>query len=199
MTLSARLSSPDVGTPTSYEVKPADPHAARDQVLVVWREGGLDGSQAPEISQRRYDWFYLRNPQGMARLSLLFTGETSLVGSLGIGCRGFHIGGEEALAGALVDFVVSARHRSAFPALTLQRKGREHALRSMDLLYGLPGVAAVSVCKRLSTHVSLEFTRLARVLRYQSYIERLLPGLLAAPAAFIIDAMDFLRIQARVF
>lgn len=199
MTLSARLSSPDAGTRPSYEVKPADPHAARDQVLGVWREGGLGGSQAPEISQQRYDWFYLRNPQGTARLSLLFTGGTCLVGSLGIGCRGFHIGGAGVLAGTLVDFVVSARHRSAFPALTLQRQGREHALRSMDLLYGLPGASAVGVCKRLTTHVSLELTRLARVIRHQAYIERLLPGILAAPAAFVVDAMDFLRIRARLF
>jgi hypothetical protein len=199
MTVPARLSSPGASAPASYEVKALDPYSAREQVLAVWREGGLGGNQAPEISVRRYDWFYLRNPQGAARLSLLFNGGTVPAGSLGIGCRGFHIGGERVLAGALVDFVVSPRHRSAFPALTLQRKGREHALQSMDLLYGLPGASAVSVCKRLATHVSLEFTRLARVLRYRRYLERLVPGLLAAPVAVIIDALDFLRIRARLF
>jgi hypothetical protein len=201
MTVPARLSRPDAGAPASYEVKGADPQGARELVLAVWREGGLDGHQAPEWSQGRYDWFYLRNPQGTARLSLLFNGEASLAGSLGIGCRGFYVGGERVLAGALVDFVVSPRHRSAFPALTLQRKGREHALESMDLLYGLPGASAVGVCKRLPSHLSLEFTRLARVLRHRSYLERLLPRLrlLAAPASFMIDALDFLRMRARLF
>jgi hypothetical protein len=186
------------GASTSYEVKPADPSAAREQVLTAWREGGIQGNQSLESVQRRYDWFYLHNPQGMARLSLLFTGEASLAGSLGIGCRDFFIGGERALAGVLVDFVVSPRHRSAFPALTLQRKGREHALQSMDLLYGLPGPTAVSVCKRLVSHVSLEFTRLARILRYRSYIRRLLPGFLAVPIALVMDALDFCRIRARL-
>jgi len=198
MTAPARAPSSGVSASTSYEVKPADPYEAREQALAAWREGGLGGDQEPEISRQRYDWFYLRNPQGMARLNLLFNGEASLAGSLGIGCRDFYIGGERALAGALVDFVVSPRHRSAFPALTLQRKGREHALRSMDLLYGLPGDSAVGVCKRLTSHVSLEFTRFARVLRYRSYIERLLPKFLAAPTALVVDTLDFCRIRARL-
>jgi hypothetical protein len=198
MTVSTRVSGPGASVPTSYEVRPADPYEAREQVLAAWREGGLESSQGPGISEQRYDWFYLRNPQGTARLSLLFNGDASLAGSLGIGCRDFYIGGERKLAGALVDFVVSPRHRSAFPALTLQRKAREYALQSMDLLYGLPGATAVGVCKRLASHVSLEFTRLARVLRYRSFIERILPRVLAAPAAVVVDALDALRIRARL-
>lgn len=198
MTAPASGSSSGANAPTSYEVKLADPFADREQALAAWREGGLGGDQEPEISQQRYDWFYLRNPQGAARLSLLFNGEASLAGSLGIGCRDFYVGGERALAGALVDFVIAPRHRSAFPALTLQRKGREYALQSMDLLYGLPDVTAVGVCKRLASHVSLEFTRFARVLRYRAYIERHLPKLLAAPTALVIDALDYCRIRARL-
>ena len=194
-------SRPDsrAGTPgPSYQVKSADPHTGREQALVAWREGGLGGSQAGDLAQLRYDWFYLRNPQGKARLNLLFTSEATLAGSLGIGCRGFHIGGEAALAGVLIDFVVSPRHRTALPALTLQRKGREYALQSMDLVYGLPNPNALGICKRLATHVWLEFERLARVLRYCTYIERLLPKLLAAPAALIVDVLDLLRIRARL-
>jgi hypothetical protein len=188
------------GPPTSpsYEVKPADPEAERSQALAAWREGGLGASQAPETAQQRYDWFYLHNPQGRAQLNLLFTPEASLAGSLGIGCREFHIGARQAHAGVLIDFVVSPRHRSALPALTLQRKGREYALQSMDLVYGLPNPNALGICKRLATHVWLEFERLARVLRYCSYIERLMPKLLAAPAALIVDALDLLRIHARL-
>jgi hypothetical protein len=196
MTVQAPPSS--AGSSSSYEVKPADPYVDRGQVLDVWHEGGLGASQEPAISQQRYDWLYLLNPQGRARLSLLFTGEGSLAGSLGIGCRDFIIRGQRVLAGVLVDFVVSPRHRSAFPALTLQRKGREYALQSMDLLYGLPGDNAVGICKRLDSQVSLEFKRFARVLRFRPYLERLLPRPLAAPAALVADALDFFRVRARL-
>src|ERR1700742_4579285 len=94
----------------TYEVKPADPEAERNQALAAWHEGSLGGNQLPQAAQTRYDWFYLRNPQGRARLNLLFSPEGSLAGSLGIGCREVHVGNERVLGGVLIDFVVAPRH-----------------------------------------------------------------------------------------
>ena len=201
MTASAPAPQSQAGAPSSslYEVRAAEPYAAREQVCEVWREGGLGHTLSPEITRQRYDWFYTQNPQGKACLNLLYGNDGSLVGSLGVGARQLFIDGVAHRAGVLVDFVVSPRHRSVFPALTLQRKGRELALRSMDLIYGLPSPKAASVCKRLETQVSFELPRYARVLHFQAYLRRVLPAWLATPASWIIDALDRVRLTARLF
>jgi hypothetical protein len=170
----------------------------REQVCEVWREGGLGHTLSPEITRQRYDWFYIQNPQGTACLNLLHGNDGSLVGSLGVGARQVFVDGVARRGGVLVDFVVSPRHRSVFPALTLQRKGREHALRSMELIYGLPSPKAASVCKRLETQVSFELPRYARVLRFQAYLRRVLPAWLATPVSWIFDAADRVRLSARL-
>lgn len=199
MTAPASAPSAQAGASSSlYEVRPAEPSAAREQVCEVWREGGLGHALGPEATRHRYDWFYIQNPQGTACLNLLYGNDDSLVGSLGVGARQVLIDGVAHRGGVLVDFVVSPRHRSVFPALTLQRKGREHALRSMDLIYGLPSPKAASVCKRLETQVGFELPRYARVLRFRSYLQRLLPAWLAAPGSWLIDALDRIRIGARL-
>ena len=68
----------------------------------------------------------------------------------------------------------------------------------MDLLYGLPGANAAGVCKRLEAQVAFELQRLARVLRYHSYLRRLMPAFLAAPAALVVDTLDRIRTSARL-
>ena len=198
MTAPASAPAASAGTNSLYEVSPADPAAAREDVFAVWREGGLEQTKTAELTERRYDWFYLQNPQGKACLSLLRASDESLVGSLGVGARQLFIDGVAHAAGVLVDFVVSPRHRSVFPALTLQRKGREQALQRIELLYGLPSPKAASVCKRLETQVSFQLPRYARVLHFRPYLQRLMPAWLATPASWVIDALDHVRLGVRL-
>jgi len=194
----ARVNSAAAAARASYDVIAGELNADRDRAVALWREGGLELAQAAESSRERYDWFYIRNPQGRAQLNLLLASDKTLVGSLGVGCREFVIGASPQRAGVLVDFVVAPRHRTAFPALMLQRAGRVRALQSMDLVYGLPGANAAGVCKRLETQVAFELPQLVRVVRYRPYVARLLPGLLAVPAAFALDTIDRIRARAQL-
>ena len=175
----------------AYQVRAGDVSADEQAILEVWQEGGMGLSAGLEADRERFRWFYLANPEGRAFLNLLSaSGSEAPVGFLGIGLRRFFMGDEALLAGTLVDFVVSPRHRSAFPALTLQRKGRELALRAVQFLYGLPDTKAVAVCKRLESHVRFELPRFARVIRSRPYFERLVPAWVATPLATFTDVLD---------
>jgi hypothetical protein len=200
MTSAARASGARVGQPASYQVTAGSPEADRDRVLALWREGGLELTGAADVTRQRFDWLYLQNPQGLACLNLLHaTEDDSLVGMLGVGRRTFHIGTDAPLrAGLLVDFVVSPDHRSAYPALTLQRQGRAIAQESMEVLYGLPAPQAVAICKRLEYQVWQDFPRYARVLRFRGYVRRMLPGFVAFPLGFFADALVRLSVRARL-
>jgi hypothetical protein len=156
----------------------------------VWADGGLSSGDT-QSDRARFEWFYLRNPAGRARCNWLRHGsETAPVGFLGIGRRNLFLAGAAVTAGLLVDFVVVPQHRSALPALMLQRKGREHAAASMPIIYGLPDTKAVLVCKRLESHIKFDLRRYARVVRSRVYLERLLPRWLARPLAMFTDALD---------
>lgn len=172
---------------------------AQDRALVdLWREGGLTTTET-EAAVARLSWFYLDNPQGAAQLNFLGFGESKIsVGCLGVAPRHFFVGGEAVTGGTLIDFAVSPKHRSAYPALTLQRTGRERALRSWEFVYGLPDTKAVAICKRLATHVSFQLPRFVRVIRSRIFLARVLPGSLATALAWFVDSADSLITHARL-
>jgi len=177
----------------------ADSDVARAEALAVWAEGGIASALGAEADRARYDWFYCRNPQGAACVNSLVHGEPKLpMGFLGIGARRLSLGGEPVPAGVLVDFVISPKHRSAFPALLLQRKGREQAFASMRIVYGLPDTKAVGVCKRLESHIKFDLPRFARVVRSQIYLERLMPRWVAVPLAAFTDSLDRIGMQVQL-
>jgi hypothetical protein len=160
-------------------------------VVALWRygDGTAAGLTPPDLS--RFTWFYSHNPQGLSHLGFAVHGaEQTPVGCIGIGARRFFVRGAEVAFGVLVDFVVSPKHRSVFPALLLQRQGRSHALASMQAVYGLPDLKAVAVCKRLETHVSFELPRYVRIVRSMVYLQRLAPGWVILPFAALVDLAD---------
>jgi hypothetical protein len=194
----AAQAPPDSCVPTGrYAVVDADAAADRASVLEVWstRESV---SRTADVERERYDWFYLANPQGLARVSLLFAGDGSLVGSIGVGQRLLFMKERALSAGVLVDFVVDRRHRTVFPALMLQRASRERALAHLSVVYGLPNPSAQAVCKRLGSQLTLSIPRFARVVRTRAFLERMLPRLLAAPLAGLIDLLDRSRVRAQL-
>lgn len=192
-------SSPAVAAnPSSYEFSVGNATQDAAAAVRLWADGGLSpgGTQA---DYARYEWFYLRNPQGLAWSNWLRHGsETDPVGFLGIGCRQMFLDGKALAAGVLVDFVVVPQHRSAFPALMLQRKGREQALASLQVVYGLPDTKAVLVCKRLESHVKFDLPRYVRVVRSRVYLERLLPQWVAKPLALFTDTLDWIGMRLQL-
>jgi hypothetical protein len=175
----------------AYAVKNGDVSCDGTEITHLWREGGLGAHQDPDHVASRFRWFYLQNPQGIARASFLWSQRDARhVGVVAIGARRIAIDGDTVMGGVLVDFVVVPSHRSAFPALALQRQTRERALQSMDVVYGLPDTAAVSVCKRLPTHVDRPMQRWVRVVRSRVYLDRKLPSVAAAALAVFTDVLD---------
>lgn len=185
-------------TPPRYATYAADPRTGRDVVLAVWREGGFTAA-GPGGDGARYDWFYLRNPEGPAQVNLLESAEDGRpIGCLGVGPRRFVVRDRVVAGGMLVDFVVHPEHRTALPALTLQRAGRQRALESMQILYGLPDKKAVMVFKRLGGQVHFELPSYSRVVRCRNYLGRHVPAFLAASLGALIDAIDALGCRIRL-
>lgn len=183
----------------SYEFSVGDACADGELARQVWVTGGLGSTQGVGADAARYEWFYLSNPQGVARVNWLrHADEAEPVGFLGIGRRQMLMAGQSVAGGALVDFVISPKHRSAYPALVLQRKGREVALAALEVIYGLPDTKAVLVCKRLESHVKFDLPRFARVVRSRAYLERLVPAWAAVPLAVFSDILDNFGIRLQL-
>jgi len=181
----------NVAARQSYTVKVGNLHTDEATIVRLWHDGGLGPSHDAGHAAARYRWFYQRNPQGLARVHLLCSDvEAEPVGSLALGARHLMVDGQRVAGGVLVDFVVVPKHRSALPALTLQRQSREQALHFMSLIYGLPDTKAVAVCKRLPTNVELPLQRWVRVVRSRAYLDRMLPPVLAAGLAAFTDGLD---------
>lgn len=194
----------EVTTPTSHFVSSSQPrsyefrlgNAALDaqSALNVWRNGGLGSALNDAANQARYAWFYINNPLGQALLAFLQLDQKP-IGCLGVGQWQFIIDGNSITAGMLVDFVIDPRHRSAFPALMLQRRGREAAQKSMQMLFGMPGSRSETVFRRLGSQLRIDLPRFVRVLQSRTYLERLLPPWIARPLAILLNALDSLMLR----
>lgn len=174
----------------SYEVVAGSVDDDRDRAIAVWLQSGFGGVR-PDRQRERYEWFYLLNPQGLGEVSFLKAiGDAQDLGFLGVGARDWFVNNEAHKGGVLVDFVVHPSHRSAAPALMLQRKGRERAAERMTILTGLPDKKAVAVFKRLGSQVHADLPRYVRILRFSEYFGRHLPGWLAGPLGWLAGCFD---------
>lgn len=196
------MSGPSPPLPTGTPVPPAyrleQGVVTRDSAKAarLWRECsfGLDASQ-----EARFDWFYGGSPRGEGQINFLVHATSEQpVGFLGVGQREWILDGAPVGAGVLVDFVVHPQHRTALPALLLQRQGRERALQTAQVLYGLPDTKAVAMFKRLGAQYECRLPRFARVLRSRGYLQRLLPAWLAQPLAVFTDTLDFLGMHLQL-
>lgn len=180
----------------SYEVVPGDTRLDADKAVSLWGRVGF-GEPEDQARKARYEWFHLRYPDRVSEINFLtVAGEPSPVGSLGVGIRDWMLDESPIAAGVLVDFVVHPEHRSAAPALMLQRRTRERALQSAAMLFGLPDTKAVAVFKRLGSTFHCQLPRYVRVLRHAPYLQRKLPVPLAKAIAFFVGGLD--RISTRL-
>ncbi|HEU4603394.1 MAG TPA: hypothetical protein VFS24_15580 [Steroidobacteraceae bacterium] len=179
----SETSTGDAGA-VPYRVVEGVAQTDRETVLALWRDGGL-GQQVLGANHAhdaaRFEWYYLQNPQGIARVYLLkHAGSDRPIGTMGIGPRMFWVAGAELVGGTLVDFVTHPKHRSAFPALMLQRQSRALGLASMQVVYGLPDAKAAAICRRLQSQVQFEVPRWVHVVHAAPYLARLVPSGIAS-------------------
>jgi hypothetical protein len=167
----------------SYRTVLTDVLEAREPLLKLWSEnlqirGDLD---------QKLRWFYLDAPSGRGEAFLLRT-EAEVVGCAGLTMRELYFRGQRARAALLADFVVDKRHRSALPALTLQRAVKRHTDGAYDLSYGLPNDGAVAVLRRIGYHELGRMARFVRVLRSASFLARRYKRpLIGRAAAVVVD------------
>jgi len=188
-----------------YSVIAGDVERDRQTTLHVWQIGGFAATAGGD--EARYDWYYLKNPAGAGQLSLLrcdtaeavsTTVNEDTVGSLGVCPRQMSLDGRPFLAGVLVDFVVSPLHRTALPALQLQRAARARAHETAAVLYGLPDTKAVPIFKRLGAQVQFPLPSYTRVLRTARYFARVMPAWASRAAGLLVDTFDIALLRLRV-
>lgn len=136
----------------------------------------------PGYDAARFDWLYRRNPAGAGRLWLATdrrTGEP--VGTAGACPRWMYVAGRDRLAWVLTDFCVASRFRSLGPAVMLQRAClRGVTSDASAIYYDFPSHAMAVVYRRLGIPEAGNMLRLARPLRVDARVRRLLrPPLLA--------------------
>ena len=168
----------------AYAIVAADPRADREAILRLWRSG-LTQNDRPEA---KFDWYYLRNPEGAPLVFLLRSvSAQECVGVASVGPLRMRRGAQPLAGGALVDLVVLPEHRGFFPALFLQKEMRREALARHALIYGMPNPKSEAVVRRAGYQRVGEVVRRVRVLRSATYLSRYVPRVLATAAAAVVD------------
>jgi hypothetical protein len=176
----------------SYVVRRCRPGEARGAVEELWQRNlSLEQSAAAKFS-----WLYEQAPHPPDSLFLLeatasdsaavtASAAVRAVGTAGVGIREIALGERRLRAGLLADLAVDRDHRTVAPALRLVREVKAWALGELDLAYGFPNQHAQGVFKRVGYVALGGIARYVRVLRHQSYFDRIGAAELArVPAPF---------------
>lgn len=180
-----------------YTVTHIDDPVRREQTLIsLWRASDLHVSEDPS---HKYGWFYRDNPAGQATAFFLVEESEGAVGCCGLGMRRVWIEGRPNLVGLFADFAVQPAHRTAMPALILQRALCTGAQQRFPLTYGFPNAAAVGIFKRIGFPLLGTMSRYGKVLRHAKFVNRVVPFRpLANVFGAILDAGARVRDAARL-
>lgn len=156
----------------------------RDTVIGIWR--GHLGWQ--DQLERMYDVFYLDCPFGRPLLRLLrHRASGEVVGTIGAGPRPMLWQGSELRAAVIGHFAVLPKHRSFKPALGLARIMAAASLDHFEFVYGLTNAQGGAIGKRAGFAIPAQLLRHVKVLRYRSYVPRVLPGSLGRAGGVLLD------------
>lgn len=159
-----------------YQAVRADAADISESLIRLWN----DNLQSHGDARAKLRWLYLDGPAARGEAFLLRGPDDVPVGCVGMRQRDLVRGDQRLRAALLADFVVDKAHRSALPAVTLQRAASRHIDAAYDLSYGFPNDNATAVMRRVGYHELGHMTRYVRVLRHETYLEQLvgdLPGL----------------------
>jgi hypothetical protein len=176
----------------SYRVTQPPIDTARPALVRLWEE-----NLRPLDRLQRYEWYYLNNPAGPGTTFLLESdedGRSDIVGCTGIAPRRFELKGRQFTALLSADFAVDKNHRTAMPAIVLQRAARDFGRQAADFSYGFPNSSAVAVFLRIGYRQLGCVGRFVKVLRHEPYLRNAgyVPGL-ASLAARVLDHAAALR------
>lgn len=121
----------------------------------------------PNSDDRRFDWLYLQNLHGPARVWLAEERDAGeIIGAAAAFPRRFSFRGEECMGFILGDFCLHPRYRSLGPAVQLQRACLEQVASKGDsIVLDFPSEGMLAVYKRLRLELQGRMIRLAKPLR----------------------------------
>lgn len=121
---------------------------------------------SPDATDERYEWLYLKNPAGIARVWVACDSESKeIIGVASAFPRLFYRSGKQAFGYVLGDFCIDLKHRSLGPALALQRISLETLLGSeADFVYDFPSATMLAVYRRLHIKPQEQTVRFAKLL-----------------------------------
>ena len=168
-------------------IRPADVHADRSRILQC-----LKRDLSADADDARYDWLYLANPSGPARVWEAVDpvrGET--VGVASAFPRRSFVEGKDAVGWVLGDFCIREEYRALGPAVQLNRA----CLEAVDdgsaaFCYDFPSRSMMAVYKRLRITPIGDVVRFARVLRWGRRLRRAMPNALGAGLSAVASLAD---------
>lgn len=153
-------------------LRDADPARDRERLLAALQQEFLDWGD-----ESKFEWLYLKNPFGAARVWTLEDEKGNTVGVSSAFPRRMRLGERRLDGWVLGDFCIAPSHRSLGPALQLQRAAIEAVDRGeVDMWYDFPSRTMTSVYRRLGVPTHAQLVRLVRPLRVDSLIESKLPS-----------------------
>lgn len=129
----------------------------REALAHLWRENMSDTTIGRLIGERM-DWLYAKSPLGPTQTWLAVDEESKAV----VGCASAYphdvaVRGEVMKAGIAMDLAIDKAHRSAGPAVVVERAiTKEHRGHGMAFVYSYPNKGSLAVVKRVGYHVVCE-------------------------------------------
>ncbi len=154
---------------SSYIVNIEDHTQLGNQVVDLWVQQG----NPREVYEKRFQWFYMKNPLPKVTMYTLRKNEESLLlGTKTIMSREWQYKGSVANIAVFGDFFVDEKHRSLGPALKLLKAAIETSRVKQDLLYGFPNQKAEPVFKKAGFKNTGHLIRYSRVILTSDLFEQ---------------------------
>lgn len=169
--------------PSAYSTARVDLVRDRSLVLDVWMRN------RPHYSEQRYDWIY-GDPTRDSAMWLLRAADGAAVGASALIPRQMREGSDRSPFGQAVDLVVDAAHRTAGPALELERAViGSCAELGLAGIYGFPNARSEALMLRCGFRSLGSVDRFTKPLRSAYKIDEVVPTpFLARTASFVVDA-----------
>ena len=147
----------------------------RDRRVIIELVARYLNARSTEL---RYEWMYLKNPNGPARVWLAEDGSDGrVVGMASAFPRRMVYRGHDILGWVLGDFCIAEGRRTLGPAMQLQRAIVDDVNSGMaDLFYDFPSRAMMAVYRRLGIDYTRELVRFTKLLRIDGWTERAISG-----------------------
>lgn len=175
----------------SYRAVLTDPAEGRAALLRLWtRNLPVQGDAAAKLA-----WLYFDNPVGRSEAFLLHD-DAGEVGCAGVTVRELWYRERPLRTALLADFAIDRAHRTALPALILQRTVKRHVDGAYDASYGFPNANAVAIHRRIGYHELGKMCRYVRTLRHGDYLARRYDWPIAMHAAGV--AVDAAKLAVRL-